>query len=357
MSASHGDRTSVAVLGATGAVGQTFIRLLAEHPWFAVREVAASERSAGKPYREAAQWLEGDMPADVADLTVLPCDPAHVKSRIVFSALDSTAAGDVEPAFAKAGAMVLSNAKNFRMAADVPLVIPEVNASHLAILAHQRKLRGWSDGGGIVTNANCAATVAAMALAPLQQAFGLRRVFVVTMQAVSGAGYPGVPSLDALGNVIPYIADEEPKIESELNKMLGRFDGQAIVAAPFGVSAQANRVAVEHGHLACMSVELESPQPIAAIEQAMARWSGDPVACGLPSSPERALVLTSQPNRPQSRRDVNAGRGMTVTVGRLRPDPLLHVKFVALGHNTIRGAAGGSILNAEVLLRQGAIGA
>lgn len=357
MSVSSGGRTPVAVLGATGAVGQTFIRLLADHPWFVVTEVAASERSAGKPYHEAAQWLEGDMPPDVARLTVLPCDPAKVRSRVVFSALDSAAAGDVEPAFAKAGAMVLSNAKNFRMAEDVPLVIPEVNASHLAILSHQRKARGWSEGGGIVTNANCAATVAAMALAPLQQSFGLRRVFVVTMQAVSGAGYPGVPSLDALGNVIPYIADEEPKIERELNKMLGRFDGQAIVDAPFGVSAQANRVAVEHGHLACLSVELERPQPIETIEQALSQWTGDPVACGLPSSPERALVVTSQPNRPQSRRDVNAGRGMTVTVGRVRPDPLLHVKFVALGHNTIRGAAGGSILNAEVLLRQGVISA
>jgi aspartate-semialdehyde dehydrogenase len=204
-------RWNVAVLGATGAVGQTFIRLLADHPWFTVTEVAASTRSAGKRYAEAAAWLEGELPASVADLVVRRCDPADITAPIVFSALDSTVAGEVEPAFARAGRMVLSNAKNFRMAPDVPLCIPEVNGAHLAILEQQRALRGWT--GGIVTNANCAATVAAMALAPLHEAFGLRTLFAATMQAVSGAGYPGVPSLDILGNVIPYIADEEPKIE------------------------------------------------------------------------------------------------------------------------------------------------
>lgn len=352
-----GARIPVAVLGATGAVGQTFIRLLDGHPWFTVAEVAASERSAGRPYRDAVQWLEGELPSDVARLTVQPCDPASVRSSVVFSALDSAAAGDVEPAFAQAGAMVLSNAKNYRMAEDVPLVIPEVNAQHLKLLATQREARGWPGTGGIVTNANCAATVAAMALAPLHQSFGVTRVFVVTMQAVSGAGYPGVPSLDALGNVIPFIADEEPKVERELNKMLGRYEAGAITPAPFAVSAACNRVAVEHGHMTCMSVELTTPEPIEQIAHAFERWTGDPVACGLPSSPDKPLVLTSQANRPQSRRDVNAGRGMTVTVGRLRPDPLFHVKLVALGHNTIRGAAGGSILNAEVLVRQGVIGA
>ena len=357
MAEPNGTRIPVAVLGATGAVGQTFIRLLTGHPWFRVAEVAASERSARKKYRDAANWLEGDLPDDIASLTVQPCDPSAVQSTIVFSALDSAAAGDVEPAFAKSGAMVLSNAKNYRMADDVPLVIPEVNASHLALLNVQRASRGWPSGGGIVTNANCAATVAAMALAPLHDAFGVTRVFVVTMQAVSGAGYPGVASLDALGNVIPYIADEESKIERELNKMLGTFDGRAIAMAPFAVSAQANRVAVEHGHMACLSVELERPAPIEKVGEAFASWSGDPVACGLPSSPARPLVVARQPDRPQSRRDVNAGNGMTVTVGRLRRDPLFHVKYVALGHNTIRGAAGGSILNAEVLVRQGVIGA
>ncbi len=357
MTEPNGNRIPVAVLGATGAVGQTFIRLLADHAWFRVAEVAASERSVGKAYREAAPWLEGNLAPEIASLTVQPCDPAALRSRVVFSALDSAVAGDIEPAFAKAGAMVLSNAKNYRMAQDVPLVIPEVNASHFGLLSVQQAARGWPAGGGIVTNANCAATVAAMALAPLHETFGVTRVFVVTMQAVSGAGYPGVPSLDALGNVIPYIADEEPKIERELNKMLGRFDGGGIVVAPFTVSAQANRVAVEHGHLACLSVELERPAPLEAVAQALEAWRGDPVACGLPSSPERALLVATRPDRPQSRRDVNAGHGMTVTVGRLRPDPLFHVKYVALGHNTIRGAAGGSILNAEVLVRQGVIGA
>ncbi|MGQ0640077.1 MAG: aspartate-semialdehyde dehydrogenase [Gemmatimonadaceae bacterium] len=357
MSAPNGGRIPVAVLGATGAVGQTFIRLLADHPWFRVAEVAASERSAGKSYREATHWLEGDLASEVANLTVQRCDPAAIQARVVFSALDSAIAGAVEPAFASAGAMVLSNAKNYRMAEDVPLVIPEVNAAHFGLLDVQRRSRGWPAASGMVTNANCAATVAAMALAPLHDAFGVTRVFVVTLQAVSGAGYPGVASLDALGNVIPYIADEEPKIERELNKMLGRFDGRGIVAAPFAVSAQVNRVPVEHGHLTCLSVELERPAAMETIERAVAAWSGDPVACGLPSSPDRPLALATRPDRPQSRRDVNAGRGMTVTVGRLRADPLFHVKYVALGHNTIRGAAGGSILNAEVLVRQGVIGA
>ncbi|MGQ0537534.1 MAG: aspartate-semialdehyde dehydrogenase [Gemmatimonadaceae bacterium] len=349
-------RIPVAVLGATGAVGQTFIRLLAGHPWFTVAEVAASERSAGKRYADAANWLEGTLPLDVANLAVRPCDPRSVRSRVVFSALDSTVAGEIEPAFARAGAIVLSNAKNFRMEPDVPLVIPEVNAAHLALLELQRRTRGWTSGGGIVTNANCAATVAAMALAPLHQSFGIERVFVVTLQAVSGAGYPGVPSLDALGNVIPFIADEEPKIERELTKMLGRFDGAAIIPASFGVSAQANRVPVEHGHTTCLTIELGRRAEIAEVAAAISAWRGDPIACGLPSSPERPLVMAGEANRPQPRRDVLAGAGMTVTVGRVRSDPLLDVRLVALGHNTIRGAAGGSILNAEVLVRQGVIG-
>jgi len=212
-------RLPVAILGATGAVGQTFIRCLRNHPWFEVTELAASERSAGKRYADATRWLEGELPGELADRTVLPCDPAEISAPIVFSALDAAAAGDLEPAFARSGALVLSNAKNFRMEPDVPLVIPEVNANHLSLLEQQRRSRGWS--GGIVTNANCAATVATVALAPLHEAFGVRQVFVVTMQAVSGAGYPGVPSLDILGNVIPYIGEEEPKIEREIPKMLG----------------------------------------------------------------------------------------------------------------------------------------
>ena len=247
-------RWPVAVLGATGAVGQTFVRLLEAHPWFEVAELAASERSAGRPYAEAARWLEGEMPPRLRDRRVLACDPSAVSAPIVFSALDSAAAQDVEPAFAAAGRLVLSNAKNYRMAADVPLLVPEVNWPHVALLAGQQSSRGWR--GALVTNANCSVTVAAMALAPLHRAFGVERVMAATMQAVSGAGYPGVPSLDILGNVIPYIPDEEPKIEAELARLLGGFvvdDGGGRVA-PAGVraGAHANRVAVEHGHTVCL---------------------------------------------------------------------------------------------------------
>lgn len=344
----------VAILGATGAVGQTFIRLLAGHPWFQVAEVAASDRSAGKRYADVARWIEGDMPPEVAGLTVTTCDPSAVTSPIVFSALDSAVAGEVEGAFAAAGRLVLSNAKNYRMDADVPLVIPEVNADHLALLDVQRARRGWS--GGIVTNANCAATMAAMALAPLHAAFGARRVFVATMQAVSGAGYPGVPSLDILGNVIPFIGDEEPKLEREMQKMLGRFEQGAVVQAPFAVSAHANRVAVENGHTVCLSVEFDRAPTLDEAAQVLRDWRGAGVVRGLPSAPEVPLHFFENDDRPQPRRDALRGHGMTVSVGRLRPDPLFHLKFVAMGHNTIRGAAGGSILNAELLVATGRAG-
>lgn len=346
-------RIPVAILGATGAVGQTFIRCLRDHPWFEITELAASKRSAGKTYREAARWLEGPLPDTVADRVVLPCDPEKLSAPIVFSALDAAAAGELEPAFARSGALVVSNAKNFRMEPDVPLVIPEVNAAHLVLLERQRRSRGWA--GGIVTNANCAATVATVALAPLHEAFGVRQVFAVTMQAVSGAGYPGVPSLDILGNVIPYIGDEEPKIEREIPKMLGRVEDGALVPAPMRVSAHANRVAVEHGHTVCMSVKFErSPTPEDAI-RVLSAWRGDPAVSGLPSAPERALVVSDAADRPQARRDVGAGAGMTVTVGRVRSDPQLDLRLVALGHNTIRGAAGGSVLNAELLVATGIV--
>jgi aspartate-semialdehyde dehydrogenase len=343
----------VAILGATGAVGQTFVRLLEGHPWFRIAEVAASERSAGKRYAEVTKWIEGTMPASVADMEVTLCDPATVQSPIVFSALDASAAAVLEPAFATAGRFVLSNAKNFRMEADVPLVIPEVNASHLGLLDAQRA-RGWK--GGVVTNANCAATVAAMALAPLHAAFGLRELFLATMQAVSGAGYPGVPSLDILGNVIPYIGDEEPKLEREMQKMLGVLAGTSITAAPFVVSAHANRVPVEHGHTVVMSAKFAHKPTAAAALEVLRAWRGAPEVRGLPSSPDVPLAVTGEDSRPQPRRDVNAGRGMTVTVGRVREDSIFHLKLVAMGHNTIRGAAGGSILNAELLAATGRLG-
>lgn len=345
-----GRRWPVAVLGATGAVGQTFIRLLADHPWFELAELAASERSAGQRYADAAKWLEGTMPASVRDRVVVACDPAAVTAPIVFSALDSSVAGDVEPAFARAGRLVFSNAKNFRMHDDVPLLIPEVNPDQLGLIARQRRERGWS--GAILTNANCAATVAAIALAPLHEAFGIRQLFLTTMQAVSGAGYPGVPSLDILGNAIPYIADEEPKIEAELTKLLGRTADETLTPAPLVATAHANRVAVEHGHTVCASIGLSRRVTLDEALAAIDGWAGDAHVAGLPSA-GRALVRTDVANRPQPRRDVMAGGGMTVTVGRVREDALLDVRLVAMGHNVVRGAAGGSILNAELALARG----
>jgi aspartate-semialdehyde dehydrogenase len=348
-------RIPVAVLGATGAVGQTFVRLLDGHPWFVLAEVAASERSAGRPYAEAARWIEGRMPDAVRAMIVKACEPSAVTSPIVFSALDAAAAGPVEEAFARAGRVVLSNAKNFRMDPDVPLLIPEVNGDHLGVLDAQRKARGWS--GAIVTNPNCAATVAALALAPLHEAFGLDRLFVTTMQAVSGAGYPGVPSLDILGNVVPYIGEEEEKIERELPKLLGAFGESGLSVAGFGVSAQANRVAVEHGHTICLAASFERRPSVDDARRAIEGWRGVPDVAGLPSAPERPVVLATDDARPQPRRDVDVGRGMTVTVGRLRADALLDLRLVALGHNTVRGAAGGSLLNAELMVRRGLLGA
>lgn len=343
-------RLPVAVLGATGAVGQTFVRLLANHPWFELVEVAASDRSAGKRYADVTRWIEGAMPDSVKDLVVATCDPKAVRAKLVFSAVDAEAASTIEPAFALDGRFVFSNTKTFRMAPEVPLVIPEVNASHFALLDAQ-KGRGWS--GGVVTNANCAATVAAMALAPLHEAFEVTELFLATMQAVSGAGYPGVASLDILGNVIPYISDEEPKIEREMQKILGAVKGSSLVPAQFKVSAHANRVPVEHGHTVACSVRFATKPTVAAALSALREWRGDEAVRGLPSAPERALVVTDAADRPQPRRDVMAGNGMTVTVGRVRDDAIFDLRLVALGHNTIRGAAGCSVLNAEYLARDG----
>lgn len=346
------DRWPVAVLGATGAVGQTFVRLLEGHPWFEVTELAASERSAGRPYAEAARWLEGDLPPRLRDVRVVACDPAAVRAPVVFSALDAAAAQDVEPAFAAAGRLVLSNAKNYRMAPDVPLLIPEVNWPHAALLGGQRASRGWR--GALVTNANCSVTVAAMALAPLHAAFGVERVVAATMQAVSGAGYPGVPSLDILGNVVPYIADEEPKIEAELARLLGTYADGAVTPAAVRTGAHANRVPVEHGHTVCLSVGFARRPTPADVVDALRAWRGPAAVvdalAACPSAPVPPLVVFDAPDRPQPRRDLLLGGGMTVAVGRVREDPVLDVRLVAMGHNTIRGAAGGSILNAELLL-------
>jgi aspartate-semialdehyde dehydrogenase len=349
-------KISVGVLGATGAVGQTFIRLLANHPWFDVTAVAASERSAGKRYRDAAHWLGGELPERVANLTVSCCDPAAVNASVVFSALDSDAAEEVEAAFARAGRLVLSNARNYRMDADVPLLIPEVNPEHLELIPIQRAKRDWT--GAIVTNSNCSTMVIALALAPLHQAFGVEQLFVTTLQALSGAGYPGVPSLDILANIIPFIGGgEEEKIESEPQKILGTFENGAVTPAPMRVSAQVNRVAVEHGHTVCMSVKLSRPASADAAMDALRSWTGAIAELALPSAPANPVIVTMERDRPQPRRDVHAGNGMSVVVGRVRPDPMLDLRLVAMGHNTIRGAAGASILNAELMFARGLIGA
>lgn len=349
---SNGKRRSVAVLGATGAVGQSFVRLLENHPWFDLVAVAASERSAGKSYAEAAKWLGTEpMPDRIAAMTVAACDPDKVDAELVFSALDSSVAGQAEAAFASAGRFVLSNAKNYRMEPDVPLVIAEVNPEHLGILESQQKRRKWK--GGIITNGNCVAIVGALPLAPIHQRFGITKVFASTMQAVSGAGYPGVPSLDILGNVIPLIRDEEPKIETELQKFLGTARNGVIESAPFPVSSHANRVPVEHGHTICMSIELGKKASPEEVTAAIAEWRGAEQARGLPSAPERPVQLARSDDRPQPRLDVNAGRGMTVTVGRIRADTIFDIRLVCSGHNIIRGAAGASVLNAELLISSG----
>ncbi len=348
-----GKKWPVAVLGATGTVGQTFIRLLENHPWFELAEVAASERSAGQKYGDVTRWIEGRMPDSIRPRNVVVVDPANVKSPIVFSAMDSSVAGTLEEAFAKAGRFVLSNAKNHRMEPDVPLVIPEVNPAQLGVIPTQRRNRGWT--GAIITNANCAATVATMALAPLHEKFRIKRLFLATMQAVSGAGYPGVASLDILGNVIPYIADEEPKLEAEMCKLLGGFANGEIILSEIQVSSHTNRVAVEHGHTVCMSVEFHHAPSVEAAVDVLRSWKGARETHGLPSAPKLPLAYADAPDRPQPRRDVNDGNGMTVTVGRVRTDPFFHLRLVAMGHNTIRGAAGGAVLNAELLAATGVI--
>jgi aspartate-semialdehyde dehydrogenase len=342
-------KIEVGVLGATGMVGQQFISRLANHPWFDLRWLAASERSEGKTYADAAPWrLASPMPGQVGAMTVDGCVPGR-GPKVVFSALDAKAADQIEREFAAAGHIVLSNAKSHRMDPLVPLLIPEVNAAHLALLARQREGKGWK--GALVTNPNCATVVLAMALAPLRE-FGLRRVAVTTMQAVSGAGYPGVPSLDILGNVVPYIGGgEEEKIETESRKILGDDDSQG--PHPVIISAQVNRVPVIDGHTMAVSVELESRPAVEAVVAALRAFHGKPQDLKLPTAPLPALNVTDAINRPQPRLDAELGGGMTVSIGRVRPCPVLSHKFVALGHNTIRGAAGASVLNAELMKAEG----
>jgi aspartate-semialdehyde dehydrogenase len=350
----------VGVLGATGTVGQRFIQLLADHPWFEVVTVAASGRSTGQRYAEACHWLLATpMPDAVADLIVGPMDPsttpwistgAGPRSAVVFSALPSNVAGPVEVAFATSGYTVCSNAAPHRMDPDVPLLIPEVNADHTALIDRQRRVRGWE--GLIVTSANCTTTQLALALKPLQDAFGLRRLSVVTMQAISGAGYPGVPSPDILGNIVPYIGGEEEKVELESRKLLGELAGDELTNASFVVSAQCNRVPVRDGHTECVSVEFDAKPDVEAVVEALAGFRGPPKVAGLPSSPHQPIVVRREADRPQPLRDVDENNGMSIIVGRVRPCPILDFRMVVLGHNTVRGAAGGSIHNAELLVAQ-----
>ena len=341
----------IGILGATGMVGQQFIALLANHPWFRVEWLGASQRSEGKAFRAAAAWrLPAPLPDDVANRTVEAATPGRAP-RLVFSGLDSSVAGEIETAFAQAGHVIVSNSRNHRMDPAVPLLIPEVNAEHLALLDVQAAAHGWA--GRIVTNPNCAVVVMAMALAPLRP-FGLKTALVTTLQAISGAGYPGVASWDILANVIPHIGDgEEEKVETEGRKILGSLSGGAITFHPVTVSATTTRVPVHNGHTASISVGLDQKPPADAIIDAWRTFSGRPQALRLPSAPPSPIVYLTEANRPQPALDVGRDGGMTVSIGRLRECPVLDYKFVALGHNTIRGAAGAAILNAELMYREG----
>ncbi len=344
----------VGVLGATGAVGQRFVQMLQGHPWFELSVLCASQRNAGKRYGDACNWLlRGDMPAHLQDVILQEMAPG-IDCQIVFSAMPSGPARTIEAEMAAAGYVVCSNASAYRYEPDVPLLIPEVNPEHMGLIDLQRRRRGWP--GFITTNPNCSTTHLVSALHPLHEAFGVRKVFVVTMQAVSGAGYTGVTSMDIIDNVVPYIGSEEEKMEHrEPQKLLGRFDGEGVETADFVVSAHCNRVPVRNGHLAAVSVAFDDRPSLEDVRQAWAEYDPLPQRMGLPSAPQQAILYREEADRPQPRMDRLAGSvpGMATVVGRLREDPLLHVKFLALGHNTIRGAAGGSLLNAELLVSQG----
>jgi aspartate-semialdehyde dehydrogenase len=345
-----GRQLEVGILGATGMVGQQFVRLLAGHPWFKTAWLGASERSEGRTYREAMKWrLSSPPPSDVLGMNVDACTPGRAP-RILFSALDAGAATEIEPAFAAAGHIVVSNARSYRMDADVPLVIPEVNSDHLNLIARQRRERGWT--GAIVTNPNCSTVVLSIVLAALRR-FGLSRVMVTTLQAVSGAGYPGVPSLDILGNVIPWISGEEEKMESETQKILGTFERDAVSPHPMVISATTTRVPVIDGHTESISIEFEQRPSLDDVRAVLDAFRGRPQELQLPSAPPAPIVCLDAPDRPQPRLDVERGDGMTISVGRIRPCSILGTKLLALGHNTVRGAAGAAILNAEMMVAEG----
>ena len=341
---------SVAVLGATGMVGQRFIQLLAEHPYFELTCVAASERSAGKRYASAAKWyLEGEIPEAVRNLEVVPVKPEKVRADIVFSALPGGVAREVEPAFAEAGFIVASNASAYRMESDVPLLIPEVNPEHLDMIEVQQERRGWD--GAIITNPNCSTIMATLTFKPIYDAFGIEEAVVATMQALSGAGYSGVPGMAIVDNLIPYIANEEEKVETEALKILGNFNGSEIEPASFKISASCNRVAVLDGHTEAIFLRTSEEATPEDIKRVLRSFRAKPQELRLPTAPPQPVIVREEQDRPQPRLDRNAGNGMAVTVGRVREDRIFGIKYVALGHNTLRGAAGASVLNAELLVK------
>jgi len=348
-------KIKVGILGATGVVGQRFVQLLSDHPWFEITEVAASERSANQTYEEAVsgRWkIEGEIPEKVKKFEVKECLP-NLDCKVVFSALDASVAGPIEEEFAKEGYIVISNARNHRMDPDVPLLVPEVNPEHIEVITLQQKK--WSKGGYIVTNPNCSTIGLVMALAPLKEAFGLKKVILTTLQALSGAGYPGVASLDILDNVIPFISGEEEKIETESLKILGEFDGSNFIPAEIKISASCTRVNVRDGHLESVSVEVKKKPK--DLEEIIKVWeSFNPLReLQLPSAPKKPIIYRVEPDRPQPLKDRNAEQGMACVVGRLRPCKVLDFKFFLLSHNTIRGAAGAAVLNAEYLFKKGYI--
>ncbi len=348
------DRIPVIVLAATGSVGQRFVQLLDRHPWFEVVGLTGSDRSIGRPYGEACHWVISEpMPAWASQMTVLPTTPEAIQTCIAFSALPAAQARELEPQFARAGVVICSNASAYRQEPDVPILLPEVNAGHIDLIPLQKQLRGWN--GCITTNPNCTSTGLTVALKALQSAFGLRKVLAVSLQAISGAGYPGVASLDILDNVIPNIQGEEEKVEWEPRKMLGRVQNGQLELADFTISAHTNRVAVSDGHIVCASVELDQPATVEQAREALAGYQAPVISRDLPSAPRPVILMREEDDRPQPRLDRNSGKGMTTVVGRLRPDPLFHLKFVVLSHNTIRGAAGGSIYNAELLVKAGLV--
>ena len=340
----------VGIFGATGTVGQRFAQLLEGHPQFEITAMAASDRSAGKRYAEACAWkLPGKIPVGVRDIVVTPIEPP-LDCDIVFSSLPSSVARETEEAFARAGYPVISNSSSYRMDEDVPLLIAEINGDHVGLIEKQRENRGFGKGF-IVTNPNCAVASFAPPLAALHRKFGVESVFVTTMQAISGAGYPGVASMDITDNVFPYIAGEEPKVETEAQKILGVLGANGIQKADFTVSAQCFRVNVIDGHTASVRVKLRQTSTLEEVVEAMTTFP----SLGLHSSPEHFIEVTDEPSRPQPKLDRDNGNGMTITVGRLFPDNIYDYRFVALSHNTVRGAAGSAVLNAELLIAKNVI--